>query len=471
MALSARAPVRLGIKAAQGHSLPSIDVPSSVGTTTPKFADFDLCRAWIAPSGSSTPNAESTAPTAPVTSIQQQALDFLQNKVKQCASCGKPNGFTLHNCNSCGSSLAHVALSFTPNVFAGFMFSIGKSSFPLKISIRHECPDFIVLDDLLSLAPCHINCIPTKHAIPDWRYLLRKPHAGLALIRQMKAHCVRVARTQFFSNEQWAKTFVADAPRALQLARGSSSSPADPSQQTANLETETPALPTADDEAFYAEYIGAGFNYPPSQYQLHLQFMYAGVLPYQYWMFQCGHHFTEGRFFPFEFVEAALEAVRAVGVPSELLAPDAPMEALTAHLQGAHQLDAEAYRRDYCARFDRLYLKHQAWDKMIASASTASAPAVVSGDAEAEEARLTYTYLASTSMDNGKERLLAVPTGENASENEAAAVLDQVELTKIVNADRVALQGYGRPYDAATGAPGGKFYAHPVQNITEVAFW
>lgn len=58
----------------------------------------------------------------------------------------------------------------------------------------------------------------------------------------------------------------------------------------------------------------AGFNYPPSQYQLHLQFIMLPLLPFQYEQYLRGIHFTHGRFFPLQYVRAvlALDAPMAI---------------------------------------------------------------------------------------------------------------------------------------------------------------
>ncbi len=56
------------------------------------------------------------------------------------------------------------------------------------------------------------------------------------------------------------------------------------------------------------QHVCAGFNYPPSQYQLHLQFMVPPFLPFQWLACLKGVHFTPGRFFPFEYVRAVLSA-------------------------------------------------------------------------------------------------------------------------------------------------------------------
>ena len=85
-----------------------------------------------------------------------------KNKVKKCVKCGKPCAFTLHNCNSCGASLKAVKISYTNNVFTGFVFGIKKGPFPFTISKRSETKDVLVFDDLLALTPAHVNCIPTN---------------------------------------------------------------------------------------------------------------------------------------------------------------------------------------------------------------------------------------------------------------------------------------------------------------------
>merc|ERR1712232_244529 len=50
----------------------------------------------------------------------------------------------------------------------------------------------------------------------------------------------------------------------------------------------------------------AGMNCPPSQYQLHLQFIHAPLLPFHYALALQYKHFHYGRFFPFEYMRAAL---------------------------------------------------------------------------------------------------------------------------------------------------------------------
>jgi len=88
-------------------------------------------------------------------------------------------------CNNCGNSLTSTEISYTDNIFMGFIYGIQSSSFPLKISIRKQTEDYIILDDLLALSPCHLNCIPTDVYVPNWLYLLTNPDVGLKLIDKL----------------------------------------------------------------------------------------------------------------------------------------------------------------------------------------------------------------------------------------------------------------------------------------------
>ena len=97
-----------------------------------------------------------------------------------------------------------------------------------------------------------MNVIPTCHYLPDWRFLLKRPKEGLFLIQKLRATCERVFEQQFFSNKQWLSKYIK------------------PQNWTAKA---------------LCEHVASGFNYPPSQYQLHLQFILPPFLPFQYKMY------------------------------------------------------------------------------------------------------------------------------------------------------------------------------------------
>ncbi|ELR25131.1 uncharacterized protein ACA1_288520 [Acanthamoeba castellanii str. Neff] len=172
----------------------------------------------------------------------------VRNKVRKCAGCGKPNAFTLPHCNGCGLDLSTTAISFTNNVFVGFVYGIEKGPFPLTVSLRYEDEESLVFDDLLALSPCHLNSVPTTAYIPDWRYLLKDPVQGLALIDRLFGRCWQAVEEQFYADEAWHAKILKSGVTLAQLK----------------------------------DHVVAGFNYPPSQYHLHIQFIVPPFLPFQW---------------------------------------------------------------------------------------------------------------------------------------------------------------------------------------------
>lgn len=188
-------------------------------------------------------------------SDDQAMVRQLRNTVKKCASCGKMCGWSLAQCNSCGADLPSE-VSFSHNLFMGFVYGVGKAPFPLTISIRRQTSELVVFDDILSLSPCHLNVIPTTAFIPDWRFLLRRPAEGLRLICQLEGAawgCVE----EFLKHDAW---------RTKMLR-------ADPSGKR---------------QQDFRQHVIAGCNFPPSQFQLHIQYFMMPFLPFQYKMYLDG---------------------------------------------------------------------------------------------------------------------------------------------------------------------------------------
>ena len=219
-------PVLLGYKTPVKFPAPAVN--AQFGKPSPAHADFDAAKTNLGYES----NPE----------VKTRLDKMLYNKVRVCPACSKPNGFTLKACNSCGNDISKQELSKTLNVFAGFMLGIGKSTFPLTISIRNETPSMLVLDDLLALSPIHVNVIPMKKFIPDWRYLLRRPEEGIAVVEAMKAAAVETISKEFLTQKEFLKSFT---------KLGSEDHPA----LVFNPDTD----------------LSMGFNFPPSQNQLHLQ--------------------------------------------------------------------------------------------------------------------------------------------------------------------------------------------------------
>lgn len=203
------------------------------------------------------------------------------NRVKQCQHCKKVCAYTLATCNDCGADLAATAESRTPNVFMGFAHGVAKAGFPLKASTRLETADVLVFDDPLVLAGCHVCAIPTDVHVPTATALFAHPAKGAQLLRRLEQAAWAAVEAQFLSDEAWMDG-VYGQPR--------------PSNEVLR------------------QAVVAGLNAPPSQYQLHLQYLVPPLLPRQLQLYRAGNHFTKGRFLPLDWLLSALDALAAKGI-------------------------------------------------------------------------------------------------------------------------------------------------------------
>jgi len=204
----------------------------------------------------------------------------LINKVRKCEvpGCGKPCGFTMKTCNNCGAPLPEQTVH-TDNIFMAFVYGVEKGErFPYNISIRKQTETLLVFDDPLALAALHFCAIPTTLWCADWRLLLRAPAAGLALIRTLEDAAWSVVEEQFLANDAWAKKHIAPA-----------------------------MLPsTAAGRAALREKIVCGCNFPPSQFQLHVQYWLLPWVPQQYRAFLDGNALVPRRWFPLQYIKDVL---------------------------------------------------------------------------------------------------------------------------------------------------------------------
>lgn len=313
--------------------------------------------------------------------------DQLRNKIKKCKNCGKPCAFTLTDCNSCGSSIKEVEISYSPNVFMGFVYGVGKAGFPLKISLRLQQPDVMVFDDLLSLSTCHLNAIPTDEYIPDWRYLLQNPERGLAVMKKLDDAAWKVTTEQFLGNPAWK-------------------------QQMLNCENPEETL---------RPHIMTGMNYPPSQYQLHLQYIVPPHMPFHYYMIRKRNHYTFGRFFPAEYVVACLSKERESPHPTHWRdIADTSIEDVIAYYDGKGIKYADLHQ-DLIARYERSDQGLAKWP------GSAFSNVILDGS-------------------------IVLRRRDSQIEGE------QETAPKIQAADKEVLQNYGRPYDS-NGKPTGTYYS------------
>jgi len=315
----------------------------------------------------------------------EQVLASLRNQVKVCpnSNCKKPCAYTLTCCNACGTSLEDVEVSYNDNVFMGFIYGIASGKFPYKISLRNETPDLLCFDDPLALSPCHLNCIPTSTYISDLRYLFSDPERGLLLVESLWEMSASVALQQFWGNPAYKSKILGDAP--------------------------TPA--SADD---LLELVATGMNFPPSMYQLHLQFILFPMMPFQYAMAKEGLHFHHGRFFPLEWLRKAL----ALGRKVQLTVDDSTeISSIIQKVKDAG-VDYNAVHSEMLAKYDQAQRRLATWNE---------------ADFECQ-------------VING-----------NVFDSKTETRKSNLDAKSLQAADTKILQNYGRPYDE-NGKPTGSYY-------------
>jgi len=343
------------------------------------------------------PMSEDRADAAIDKSIDEIAAEHpelkpvLYNDVKVCPGCGKPCAFTLTVCNSCGRDLKDVALSQSENVFSAFLFGVRKAGkgFPYKISLRRLTENVLVIDDLLALSPCHLNGIPAKYYIPDWRFLLTAPKKALALLDTME-------------EELWqaTKSFLDRSDFRKSIFRGS-----------------------ASDEDIRGKVIKS-FNFPPSQYQMHIQWIVPPMMPFQHFMAETRNHFHEGRAFPMDYVRQVLQ----LNEPYPGLTQNTPIEDITAY----YDARGVPYKELWTKFFEKALqdsMELQNWD---------------AGQ---------FEYV----VEGGKAHAFSVGGGKV----KVGKAAEGADPTAIQAKDKLALQNYGRPYDG-DGKATGTYITRPL---------
>lgn len=301
----------------------------------------------------------------------------MKNKVKKC-SCGKPCAFTLTECNSCGASLVDLEITYTNNVFMGFIYGLQG----MTVSLRYESESYLCFDDLLQLSVAHLNCIPTSIYCPDWRLLLKNPKEGLKIVNELFDTCWEAFVKQFYGNDAWRTRMLKGSPSPEALKK----------------------------------HVIAGFNYPPSQYQLHLQFIVPPMVPFHYFQYKNGIHYTPKRFFPIEYVRKVLELNHAV--------PDVESKGADDIIQlfNGKGVEYDSIHSHCYARYDVSHNELANWNKSDFSAVVVDGVAVYD-----------------------------IKTG---------SLIPDCDTKSLQATDKHALQSYGRPYDA-NNKPSTKYYSHP----------
>jgi len=312
------------------------------------------------------------------------------NDVKMC-SCGKPCAFTMTSCNSCGKPLPET-ISKSDNVFTAFLMGVKSATrgFPYMISTRRETEEFLIFDDMLQLCPCHLNGIPKNYYIPDWRYLLLCPKESLVLLKSLEA-------------ELWAATlpFIQDPTFRKAIYRGQ----------------------VTDEDI--RKNIMISFNFPPSQFQLHLQWLVPPLTPFQHYMAEIKNHFHQGRAIPFSYVCNVLALDKPYPVTK-----DTPLETIFEHYKGL----GVDYASEWAVWFDKICL-----------GSTLGMQNWKPDD---------FKYV----VQDGKAHNFTVADGKiQLGDVDADAVPNDIQ-----GKDKTILQNYGRPYSAA-GKPTGTYIINALE--------
>lgn len=328
-------------------------------------------------------------------------MEALYNDVKVCTAkkangdkCGKPCAFMMKACNQCGASLEDVAISKSENVFSAFLLGVKKSAtpraFPLTISMRRETPEVLIFDDMLALTPCHMNGISSKYYIPDWRFLINDPPKALKLLDTLEA-------------ELWeaTKVFLQKTGFRQKVFKGR----------------------LTDDQI--KDKIMKSFNYPPSQFQMHVQWLVPPMTPFQHLMAEKRNHFHEDRAFPLSYVRAVLKLNKPYKTE---VVKDTPIQDIVDFYNEA----GVSYKEYWTAFFEKCLqdsMQCANWD--------------------AEE----FSYV----VEDDKAYKFEVKNGEIVK----GELVEGVELGALRDKDKAAMQNYGRPYN--DGKTTGTYIKAPLQ--------
>lgn len=237
--------------------------------------------------------------------LTAEEANALSQPTLRCPSCNKANAPCLTVCSSCGSSalVEEGRRELAPNVMS--RFCVGRAPCPLVWSD----PEFLVIDENSPKSDLHLMALPTKALLPDWRYLLQRPKAGLRLLKDMErrlAHAILLRKDAREERNQPCgplELFRHASARRLGMQK-------DPDER----------LVRAGDKEVSAHSFPQGalsFSWPPSMNHLHLSFAAAPWLPKKAALLERGRG-QEGtgvldlyRHWPLVYVEEILERAAA----------------------------------------------------------------------------------------------------------------------------------------------------------------
>lgn len=177
------------------------------------------------------------------------------------------------------------------------------------------------------MSVCHLNAIPAAVYIPDLRYLCAIPIEDVSLLDSLFKVAWDAAIRQFWSSFVFRRKFFQNLFK--------------------------PCCPwDLEDIAF------CGLNSLPSMYQLHMQFIHPPITPFHYAQVEAGVHFQHGRFFPLEYLIAALEKCG----PCKFIADpgNTPMATIMDKVASLG-VDYDTYHSNFLARVRHVQEKCSPW--------------------------------------------------------------------------------------------------------------
>lgn len=174
-------------------------------------------------------------------------------------------------------------------------------------------------------------------------------------------------------------------------------------------------------------YLILGFNYPPSQYHLHLQAVFLPWLPFHQDLLHEAKHCHWHRFFNYDFAIASLRACEKTPFALLPMKEDTDIMDIIAELKKTQGVDYEKMHTEF---LNKAHLGIQKLESY-----------------KAED----FDYIV-LSSEKDQKIVLKADTMEKAPEQ---------DTKKIQAADTDVLQNYGRPYDA-NGKHSGTYYSMAI---------
>jgi hypothetical protein len=231
--------------------------------------------------------------------------------------------------------------------------------------------------------------ISKKFYIPDFRYLLLAPEPALEMLDIWESE-VRSATQSFLDNSAYRTLYKDGITDADILAN-----------------------------------VSACFNFPPSQFQLHMQWIVPPMMPFHHRLTCDKHHYTKFRCFPLSYVRKILR----LGRYPHGIAKDTSIESIVEHYT--------TLGIDYEKEWEEWFVK-------ICIGATERMQNWKPDD---------FQYV----VEDGKAFNFSIEDG-----HVKLGARNDTDPGRIQAADKIALQNYGRPYNEA-GKPTGTYIQQPLK--------